>query len=188
MAREGVDRAIDQIPPDAWPVIDIMTRVLIGLTVAWIILALIAWWRRRAYNLTVASTAKRRKKAQPDFLSVDEKARKKAIERGDDYEDQLAKREREEARAALAATKEPVTIATRVARLATLLMSVFTLLTGFSGAILNVTRMGEYLEEASAWERIEYLFTEYTLGFVVAIFVISYNIWRYIAEKQWEKA
>ena len=51
---------------------------LLRCDLLWLLLSLVAWWRRRAYNLTVASTARRSKKAQPDFLNVDKKARAKA--------------------------------------------------------------------------------------------------------------
>lgn len=188
-ATEDIARqAIERIPPDAWPIIDTMMKVLIGLALVWLVLALIGWWRRRAYNLTIASTASRNKKGQPGFLKVDHEGRADAIARGEAHEDQLQEREREEALAALKAAAEPLSIMGRFAKLATLAMSVITLATGFSGAIFNVTNMGAYLEEAGAAGRIEYLLTEHPIGTAVAVFVIGYNIWRYVADKKWEKA
>ena len=187
-AGDVAQQAIDRIPPDAWPVIDLCMRILIGLAILWLVLALIAWWRRRAYNLTVASSARRNKKAKPGFLSVDEKAREEAIARGEGHEQQLDEREADDARAILKAAAEPVSMAAKFARIATLLMSIITLGTGFTGAILNVTRVGDYLEEAGTVGKLEYLFTEYPVGVAIAIFAIGYNIWRYFAEKKWEKA
>ncbi len=188
IVRQGAERAIEQIPPEAWPVIDLMFRITIALTIIWILLELIAWWRRRAYNLTIASTARRNKEAQPDFLNVDNKAREKAIERGEDYEEKLEERERQEALEALKAAKEPVTIASRIASVATFLMSVFTLITGFSGAIFGVGRIGGYLEDATTAGKFEYLIQEHPIGCIIVAFVIGYHIWRYFAEKKWEKA
>ncbi|MEL7190173.1 MAG: hypothetical protein AAGK17_11520, partial [Pseudomonadota bacterium] len=147
-AQEGVNQAIDRIPPDAWPFIDILFRITIALAVLWVVLSLIGWWRRRAYNLTVASTAGRNKKAQPDFLNIDEKARKEQIKAGERHEDVLEEREKEEALAVLKAAKEPVTLASRLASMATFLMSIITLITGFSGAILGVGRIGDQLKAA----------------------------------------
>ncbi len=187
-AQEGAQQAIDQIPPEAWPMIDLMFRITIGLAIVWLILSLIGWWRRRAYNLTIASTAKANKKAQPDFLSVDEKARKEAVDRGRGHEETLSKREADEALATLKAAKEPITWASRIASAATFVMSLFTLLTGFSGAIFGVKRLGGYVEDATTSGQIEYVLREHTIGCAVVAFVIGYHIWRFIAEEKWKKA
>lgn len=188
-ARTGIQNAIEQIPPEAWPIIDLMMQILVGLFIVWLALALIAWWRRRAYNLTIASTARRNRKAQPDFLSVDQKARRKAMERGEAHAKALDDREAaaDDALAALKAAKEPVTIASRVASAATLVMSIFTLLTGITGAVFNVTRMGDYVEQASAADRLLYLVQEHPIGTAVAVFVIGFNAWRYFADEKWKK-
>ncbi|MEN7535684.1 hypothetical protein [Aurantiacibacter flavus] len=179
--------AIDRIPPDAWPIIDQSMRILTVVTIVWLVLALVAWWRRRAYNLTVAASARRNKKARPEFLKVDKKAREAALARGEAYEEALEEREAEEARAVLRAAAGPVGWLEHIARLATLAMSIFTLITGFTGAIFNVTRVGDYLEQAGTEGKLEYLITEYPLGCTVAVLVIAYNIWRYFAEKKWKK-
>jgi len=187
-AEDVARQAIDRIPPDAWPIIDLSMRILIGLAIVWLVLALIAWWRRRAYNLTVAATAGRNKKSRPGFLSVDEKGRKAALARGEGHERLLDQREADDAKATLKAAAEPVAIGEKIARLATLVMSIWTLLTGLSGAVFSVTRVGSYLEEAGTAGKLQYLVTEYPLGCAIAVFAIGYNIWRYIAEKKWEKA
>ena len=187
--RAGNDlavQAIDAIPPDAWPVIDIMMRVLIALALVWLVIALIAWWRRRAYNLTIAATARRNRKNQPGFLTVDHKARAAAIARGEAHAEDLD--ERDEAEAALAAADKPLNLAGRLAQAATFIMSIVTLLTGFSGAVFNVTRMGADIEQLSAGGKLQHLVTEYPLGCAVAVFVIGYNLWRYIADKKWKEA
>lgn len=187
-AGEVAQQAINAIPPDAWPIIDQMMRILSLVAIAWLALALLAWWRRRAYNLTVASTASRNKAARPGFLEVDQAAREAAIKRGEAHEDMLDERDAQDARAKLKAAAGPVGMLERLARFATLAMSIFTLLAGFGGAIFNVTTMGRYVEEASAAGRIEYIITEHPFGCAVAVFVIGYSIWRYFAEKKWEKA
>src|SRR5690606_13233319 len=121
----------------------------------------------------------------PDFLNVDQKARNRAVERGEAHAQVLDQREAaaEDALAALKAAKEPVTIASRLASAATLMMSIFTLLTGLTGAVFNITRMGDYVEQASAGERLIYLVQEHPIGTAVAVFVIGFNVWRYSAEK-----
>ena len=188
IAQEGVNQAIDRIPPDAWPFIDLLFRITIALAVLWAVLSLIGWWRRRAYNLTVASTASRNKTAQPDFLNVDEKARKEQIKAGERHEKALEDREKEEALAALKAAKEPVTLASRLASAATFVMSLITLITGFSGAILGVGRIEGQLQAASASGRFQYLIENHAFGCAIVAFVIGYQIWRFIADKKWKKA
>jgi len=187
-AQTVAQDAIDSIPPDAWPIIDQCMRILIAVTLVWMALALIAWWRRRAYNLTVAASARRNKKAKPGFLTVDEKAREEAIDRGKGHERLLDEREADDAKATLKAAAGPVSLMEKVARFATLAMSIFTLATTVTGAMFNVTRVSGYLEEAGTAGKLEYVITEYPIGCAIAVFAIGYNIWRYFAEKKWEKA
>ncbi|QUL36754.1 hypothetical protein [Erythrobacter sp. JK5] len=184
--RQGAQAAIDSIPPDAWPMIDIAFRITIAVTIVWLMLVIVAWWRRRAYNLTVASTARRNKKAQPEFLSVDEKARAKAIERGERHEDMLEDREREEEIAALKAAKGPLSLAARFASLTSLIMSLFTLASAMSGVVLGVGRMGDYLQEAGTSGRLEYLLREHTVGSIIVVLVIAIHIYQYFSKKKWE--
>jgi hypothetical protein len=188
VTEEAARLAIDRIPPDAWPLIDLMMKVLVGFAIVWLVLSLIGWWRRRAYNLTIASTAGRNKKAQPGFLSVDHDAREDAILRGEAHEDMLKKRERDEALAALKAAAGPLTLAGKFAKAATFIMSVITLVTGFGGAVFNVTNMSRTLEDAGTAGKIEWVLTTYPIGSAVVVFVIGYNVWRYAADKKWEKA
>lgn len=187
-AQDGVAQAIDRIPPDAWPFIDILFRIVIALAILWVVLAAIGWWRRRAYNLTVASSAGRNKKAQPEFLGVDEKARKEQIKAGERHEDTLAQREKEEALAALKAAKEPVTLASRLASAATFMMSLITLITGFSGAIFGIGRIEGQLRDAGTAGKLQYLIDNHLIGCIIVAFVIGYKFWRFIAEKKWKKA
>jgi hypothetical protein len=188
MARDAAQDAIDRIPPDAWPMIDIMFKITIGLLIVWIFLALVAWWRRRAYNLTVASTHKRSKKAQPDFLSVDKKAREAAIERGEAHEEELDERDEAEAEAMLEAAGKPIGLAKRLASIATTAMSLFTLLTAISGAALNVGKMDEQVKELTAGGKIEYLLKEHTFGVIVVLLIIAFQIWKFFNEKKWKEA
>jgi hypothetical protein len=190
MARDTVEGAIERIPPDAWPMIDVMFKITIGLLAVWIFLALVAWWRRRAYNLTVASTHQRSKKAQPDFLSVDKKAREKAIERGEEHEEELDARDEAEAEAAaeLAAVGQPIGFAKRMAGIATTAMSIFTLLTAISGAALNVGKMDEQFQQLTAGGKIEYLIHEHPFGVIVVLLIIAFQVWKFFNQKKWKEA
>jgi hypothetical protein len=183
-----VQSAIDHIPPEQWPLINTLFKITIVLAIIWIVLALIAWWRRSAYNLTVASTADRSKKAQPDFLNVNKEARGEAIERGDKHEDDIAERERKEALAALNAGKQPLSATQRLASAASFLMSLFTLLTAMSGAVLNVGAMGDHVSKLTTAGKLKYLIYEHTFGCLVVLFVIGYHIWKYFHDRKWQEA
>lgn len=179
---------VDQIPPDAWPVIDMAFKVTIALVLIWLALAVIAFWRRRAYNLTIASTARRSKKAQPDFLKVDKKARERAIDRGERHEEMLDEREEGDAEAALKAAKEPVGIAKRIAEALSVFASLFTLGAAIAGVVANVGKMGEYVENLSTWGRIQYLLAHHTIGVIVVLVVVAHQIYKYVSGKKWKGA
>lgn len=182
----NVQDAIDRIPPEAWPVIDIAFKVTVGIVIVWIVLSLFGWWRRRAYNLTVASTARRNRKAEPDFLHVDKKAREAAIERGEAHEEMLEEREAREA--AIAAGKDPVGMGRRIAQISALLMSIFTLLCGVMGAVANVGAMEASVKNLTAAGKIQYIVTQHPIGTAIAVLVIVYNIYHYISHRRWQEA
>ena len=185
---QNVQDVIDRIPPDAWPLIDTLFRITMVVTAVWLAFALVAWWRRRAYNLTIASTAGRSEKAQPDFLRVDQKARDAAIARGEAHEDYLEDREREEAAAALKAAKGPLNLSQRLAGLAAFLMSLFTLSTMVFGTVTNVSKMGDALESVGSVEKIRMVVAEHWLATIIAALVIAWHIYKYFADRRWKEA
>lgn len=184
---QNVQDAIDRIPPDAWPLIDTLFRITVGLAAVWLLLVLVAWWRRRAYNLTVASTARKSRDAQPDFLRVDQKARKAAIARGEAHEEMLDAREREEALAAMRAGKDPLTTGSRLAGLATFAMSLFTLASVIFGAVGNVSKMGEALQSLSSFEKIEKVIADHWFAALVSALVIAWHIYKYVSGRKWKE-
>ncbi|WP_419808619.1 hypothetical protein [Sphingomonas sp.] len=183
----NVQDVIDSIPPDAWPLIDTLFKITVVVTLVWLFLALVAWWRRHAYNLTIASTASRSRNAQPDFLHVDQKARAAAIERGEAHEDDLDTRERAEA-AALAAAKHPVTIGERLASAAAFLMSVFTLLTVLIGAVGQVGSMSATFKQLSSTEKMQKIITDHWIAALMAVLVIAWHVYKFLHERKWKGA
>lgn len=180
----NVQDAIDRIPPEAWPLIDITAKITVAIALVWIFLALVAWWRRRAYNLTIASTAKRNKDAQPDFLTVDKKAREAAIERGKAHEEELIERERREALAAVGG----LTKGSHFARIATLLMSLFTLACSIMGVVGNVGAMEASVQKLNASGKIQYIIQQHPIATIIIVLVIAYNVWHYFQHRKWEQA
>lgn len=178
--------AIDRIPPEAWPLIDLTAKITVAVALVWIFLALVAWWRRRAYNLTVASTARRNKSAQPDFLHVDKKARDAAIERGAAHEADLTERERLEALAE--AESKGLKKTTNLARLAALFMSLFTLACSIMGVVGNVGAMEKSVQNLTAGGKIQYIITAHPIATIIVVLVIAYNVWHYFQHRKWEEA
>lgn len=178
---------VDRIPPEAWPLIDTLFKITIVVSIIWLFLAVIAWWRRHAYNLTVASTARRSRKAQPDFLHVDKQARQAAIERGEAHEDDLDARERAEA-ATLEAARHPVTIGERIASAAAFLMSIFTLLSVLIGAVGQVGSMSATFKQLSSVEKMQKVIADHWLGTLIAVFVIGWHVYRYHHDRKWKGA
>lgn len=177
--------ALDRIPPDAWPLIDRMFEITVIAAAIWLALSLFVWWRRKAANLTVVSSADKSKSAQPDFLNVDHKARREAIERGEAFERQLDAREAEEARTAALASLKPATTGRRIAQLVTLLMSLFTMATAVIGSIMDVSRMSEYMQRLSAPERIMAVIEANPIGTIVVVLVVAATIFKYFYERKW---
>lgn len=184
---QDLQDVVDKIPPEAWPLIDSLFRWTLIVVAIWLVISILAWWRRRAYNLTVAATARRSRKAQPDFLKVDEKARDAAIRRGEAHEAVLEDRERDEALAALKASKDPLSFGQRIAGIAAAGMSVFTLLTIILGAVTNVSKMGEALQTLSSVEKVKAIVSQHLAGTIIVLLVIAWHIYKYVADRQWKE-
>ena len=180
-----MEETIRSIPPEAWPLIDLLFNITCAVTAVWLAVSVFIWWRRSASNLTTLSSANVNKKASPDFLKVDAKARAEAIKRGERFDQELERREREEARdeKRKARASHP---ASRWARLISLVMALFSLATMVSGTIFQVSIMGAYWEKYSASERILKMVQEYPLGVAVTIFVIGYNLVIFFTKRKWE--
>ena len=76
-----MQETLDQIPPEAWPLITLLLNVTMAVAAVWLALTVFVWWRRSASNLTPVQSAGKNKAAQPDFLKVDHAAREAAIAR-----------------------------------------------------------------------------------------------------------
>ena len=175
-----------QIPPEAWPFIDLLFNITLVAALIWGAISLFIYLRRRALNLTPVSAARKNEQAQPDFLKVDEKARAEALQKGEAFEQKLSAQEAAEA-AAAAATLKPAMTGQRVAGIAALLMSIFTLGTMISGALFQITRMGQLMQEYSSIERLTAVISNHPFAFAVAVFVIGYYIYTYFTEKKWQE-
>ncbi len=178
-----MQNVLDRVPPDAWPLVDRLIQITVGVAALWLALSIFVYWRRRAANLTPVTAPRPNKHAQPDFLNVDHKARAEAIERGEAFERELEAREAEEAR--LAASLGGATNAGRLARLASVVMSVFTLTMMILGSIMNIGKMGELMQQYSTGERIAAVVRNHPIGTAVIAVVVAAALFQFFNERRW---
>ena len=181
-----MDDVIEAIPPEVMPYVGIMFNILAVVTALWLAWTVFIWWRRSASNLTPLSDSAPNKKAQPDFLEVDQKARAEAIKRGETFEKELERRERDDARTAKRDGRRKETRMGRIGRLLSLGMALFSLATMVSGTLFQVTIMGRYWEQYSAGERLMKVVNEHPIGVTITVAVILYNIVSFITNRKWE--
>lgn len=176
-----MEETLAQVPPEAWPIIEILFNVTMALAGVWLAITVFVIWRRHASNLTPVHAAERNKRAHPDFLKVDQKARQEAIKRGDTYEKALDRRDAEaaraEARAESASRREPLSFAQRLAALVTFIMSVFTVLSIITTSVFTVSRMGDMVEGATAVERVGAIIMAHPIAFTICLLIIFARVY-----------
>ncbi len=179
--------ALNQIPPEAWPLIDLLFNLTMASIGIWLAITVFVWWRRSASNLTPVNAASKNRKAEPDFLSVDHKARAEALERGETFDKEIARREREAEKTKAREGRSPASVGQRMARFLSFFMSLFTLATMIFGAIFQVTRMGTMMKEYSTLERIGAVIMNHPISFSVAALVIGFQVYRFFIDHKWQE-
>lgn len=179
---------ISTIPSEAWPLIGTLFNIVMAVTGVWLAWTAFVWWRRSASNLTTASGAYPNKNATPDFLSVDEKARKEAIKRGESFDKELGRREREAEKAQEKAARGSETPIGRMGRLISFGMALFSIATMISGTVFQVSIMGRYWEQYSASERLLAVIQNHPIGVTVTVLVIVYNIFNFVTNYKTERS
>ena len=182
-----MDEALNQIPPEAWPLVELLLNTTMVSVAIWIAVTIFVWWRRRASNLTPVNAAQANDNAAPDFLSVDKKARDQAEKRGEAFDKALEEEERAAAMAAARGGRTQRTMSQRLAGLLSFFMSLFTLATMIFGAIWQVSRMGQLMEEYSTVERIATVVQNHPVSFSVAALVIGFHVFRFFTDRQWKE-
>ena len=179
--EQTIQETLQQIPPEAWPIIEILFNVTMACAGVWLALTVFVLWRRHASNLTPVNATSKNHKAQPDFLKVDQKARAEAIKRGDTHEKALDRRDVEEAKAEVKANtrsrREPLTFAQRLAGLVTFVMSMFTLLSIVTSSVFTVSNMGNMVGEYSAIDRMIAIVTAHPIPVAVCVLIIFARVY-----------
>jgi len=183
-----MSETLDKLPPEAWPLINLLFNLTMVSVAIWLAITVFVWWRRSASNLTPVNAARKNKDAQPDFLNVDNKARAEALKRGEAFDKEIERRTQQEARDIARAGGSKSSTARRVAGIVTFLMSVFSLATMVLGSIYSVSRMGSMLRNFSTQERILHVVQTYPVSFTIASLVIVYQIYRFLADRKWKES
>ena len=160
-------------------------QITVAVAALWLALSLFVYWRRRAANLTPVTAPRMSKDAQPEFLKVDHKAREAAIERGEAFENQLEIREAEERRAAEAAVLGPATTGRRLAKFASVLMSLFTLATLIAVIGRQCRPDGRIYADAVHSGRLMAVITIIRFGTAVLAVVLVIAIYQYFDQRKW---
>lgn len=179
-----MNEAIEQIPPEAWPLLELLLNVTVVSAAVWLTLTVFIWWRRSASNLTPVNAARKNKKAEPDFLSVDRKGRAQAEARGEAYDKELEKEERAAAKADARGGRTQTQLVQKLAGLVSLFMSLFALVSMIAGSILQVSRLGGMVKDYSTVDTITTIIRENPVSFSVVAVVISVHIYRFIEKYQ----
>ena len=178
-----MEQTLEQIPPEAWPIIDLLFNLTMAAAGIWLAVTAFVIWRRHASNLTPVNAAERNSKAQPDFLKVDQKAREEAIERGDKFEKVLDRRDAAEAASRL----KPAKSAQKAAGLAALIMSVFTIMSVVTSSVFTMTGVGQIAGDFSTWDRARAIIEAHPIAFTVCVLIILARIYTHFfppAEKE----
>lgn len=147
-------------------IFDILQWVL-GITAGvWFVTSVIGVFHRRAYNLTRAESGES-KQIRPDFLTVDKEKRDAAIKRGEKYDEELARRERD------AGGKPAPVVAGKWSATLAKCSAWFTV--GFAGltTVPRIAATDESLKQLGRWETFEKIVSEHKLGAVLSVLVIA---------------
>jgi hypothetical protein len=145
------------LPPSVAAWTDRILYICIGLILLWIILKIIGYFMRRAYNLTAAETTKN-KNLKPDFLKVDHAQRQELIDRGKQFD---------------IAHEPPVEKVATAARFGV----IFTALISFgSAAFFALGRVEDYDQtwhKLAAIDKFSAILKSHPIGFIIVILVIG---------------
>lgn len=81
----NLPKSLSELPPAVAAWTSLIFYIFIGLVLLWIVLKIIGFFYRRAYNLTPAATTGS-KNLKPDFLKVDHAQRETLIAKGQQFD------------------------------------------------------------------------------------------------------
>jgi hypothetical protein len=173
--------AVWTIPDNYRQIFTIVSWVLVVAGGLWLVTGIMGYLHRRAYNLTYAESS-RSQNIKPDFLKVNKGAREDAIERGDAFDEKLARRE------GAPPPPAPSDLFERITRAATTITAVFGLIAAIVGTITKAESLQTGLERVGSWQKLTTIVTTYPIGTLLVGIVIVANIAGfYTSEKKKKK-
>jgi hypothetical protein len=151
-----VNLAQIQLPPAVAGWIDRFLYLFLGLVLRWVVLKVIGFSMRRAYNLTPAGTAKS-KNLKPDFLKVDHRERERLIDRGRQFDE---------------AQEVPVKKALNAAGFGVIASGLVSFVSAAFFALGRIEDYDEIWRNLSARERFVAIVQSHPFGFAVALLII----------------
>ncbi len=133
----------------------------------WLVTGVVGYMHRRAYNLTHAESG-RSQNVKPDFLKVDQAARKAAIDRGEAFDKQLADK--------AAGPKPPAEAIGSWARMGASLTAIITLVAAIVGSLGKAEVLQKGAERIGSFEKLGVIFREYPFGASIAVICIVANV------------
>ena len=171
--------SLERFLPQNWENLDLLLNITVIVAVLWLVTNIFIIWRRKQTNLTPVDAPRAKRKAQPDFLSIDKKADKAAKERGDQYARELDDREREEQQKLAAAQQADHTIANAslfrtVLGYATIALSLISLLVILVGSLMPTSGLGKMMGDYEVEGRLSDVFQQHPIAIVVTILILAF--------------
>jgi hypothetical protein len=136
--------------------VDRAVYIFLGLVLIWVVLKVIAYFMRRAYNLTPVGTAKS-KNVKPDFLKVDHAQRDQIIDRGRQFDK---------------AQEPPVETAARATKWGVVISAVASFAAAVFFALSRVPDYEEMWGRFSTWNKFLAIVLSHPVGFTIAVIMI----------------
>ena len=150
------------------------------VTTIWLILNIFIYWRRSVTNLTPVEAPSSNSKAQPRFLSLDKRARKRALKRGDAHAETLTRRERQELRQQTGSS--PFGLGRILGYLACTAAAV-SLITVLIGCLFPQSLPGQWMSRYSGNDRLVEIIQARPIAMIVCLFVIGFFVGLAIARR-----
>lgn len=160
-----MQNAAVQIPDQLASIIGPLLLILVALSLVWLVLSVMGYMHRRAYNLTRAESGGSGG-VKPDFLRVDHARREAAIASGAAYD----------AARAAADASPAAERGSRLAGLAVAATAIVTFLATAGGALTKIEAIQGAYNSLTSWERFVALISAYKVGFSLALIFILCNL------------
>lgn len=161
-----------QLPPDQ--ILEWLKWAMLAFGGLWLITGVVSAMHRSAYNLTHAESGSN-KKIQPDFLKVDKAKREAALARGEQFDDQLARRE---------APPSTVDQACSWSRLAASAAAVIGLLFTAITTLARIGPTGQALQDLSNWDALKAIVSQNQVAATLCVAVVASNAYTVIRNLQ----